>query len=126
MINIRKLAAVDMLWLGTRIIVTEYAVGIVLPLILGFLSVRASLLGLVIIGWEAALGFWLVTIAANYIPLFIYAVVIARGGTVKEEGQPELARAKRYGILQVIILVPFLVLVLALMQENRHTTNANR
>jgi hypothetical protein len=27
-------------------------------------------------------------IAANYLPLFIYAVLITRGGTVKEEGQP--------------------------------------
>jgi hypothetical protein len=64
------------------------------------------------------LGFWLVSIAANYIPLFIYAVLIAKGGTVKGEGQPELAHAKRYGIQQVIILVPFLVVILALLQES--------
>lgn len=65
------------------------------------------------------MGIWLVSIATNYIPLFIYAVSIARGGTVKEEGQPELARAKRYGIQQIIILVPFLVVLLALLQEFR-------
>ena len=66
------------------------------------------------------MGFWLVSIAANYIPLFIYATVIARGRTVKEEGGPELVRAKRYGVQQVITLVPFLVVLLALLQEFRH------
>jgi len=120
MINIRKLAAVDMAWLGTRVIIAEYAIGIILPLILGLISIRAGLFGLVHIGWDAALGIWLVTIAANYIPLFIYAILIARGGTVKEEGQPEIALAKRYGAQQVIILVPFLVVVVAIIQECRY------
>ena len=44
--------------------------------------------------------------------------MIAKGGTLAEEGQPELANAKRYGVQQVIILVPFLVVVLALIQES--------
>lgn len=119
MINIRKLAAVDMVWLGTRIIIAEYAIGVILPLVLGLLSIRAGLLEPGIFNWETISGFWLVTIAANYLPLLIYAVLISRGGTVKEEGQPELAHAKRYGIQQMIILIPFFVVVLALVQENR-------
>ena len=40
MINIRKLAAVDTVWLGARFILIEYAAGIVLPLILGLLSIH--------------------------------------------------------------------------------------
>lgn len=117
MINIRKLVAVDMLWLGARGIVAEYALGVVLPLVLGILSIRQGLFRPVHSTWQAVMGFWLVGIAANYIPLFIYAVSIARGGRVKEEGQPELARAKRYGIQQVIILVPLLVVIVAPLQE---------
>ena len=117
MITIRKLAAVDMLWLGPRVILTEYALGIGLPLFLGLLSLRSWLFGSGPFGWEAILGLWLLGIAANYIPLFVYAVAIARGGTVKKEGQPELARAKRYGVQQAIILVPLAVIVLALLQE---------
>lgn len=35
MINIRKLATVDMAWLGARFIATEHAFGILLPLSLG-------------------------------------------------------------------------------------------
>lgn len=119
MIDIRKLAAVDMAWLGPRVIPIEYALGIVLPLILGLLSIRAGVLASNPTGWQAVMGFWLLGIAANYVPLFVYAISIARGGTAKAEGEPEPARAKRYGIQQFVILVPLLVVILALMQESR-------
>jgi hypothetical protein len=123
MINIRKLAAVDMVWLGTRVIVAEYALGVLLPLILGLISIRSGFIRLVPSVWEAALGIWLVTIAPNYIPLFIYAILLAKAGTVEEEGRPELAHAKRYGVRQVVILAPFLVVILALAQELRPKSN---
>ena len=113
-----------MAWLGARVILAEYALGIVLPLILGLISIRSGLLRPLEIGWEAVLGAWLVTIAMNYLPLFIYALRIARAGTAKEEGQPEIVHAKRYGVQQVIILVPFLVVALALMQEGRYRQKA--
>src|SRR5262245_56822059 len=103
MINIRKLAAVDMAWLGPRIIVTEYALGVVLPFILVVLSIRSGFFSPVQSAWEGILGIWLVSIAVNYIPLFIYAVLIARAGTAKAEGEAEIAHAKRYGVQQVII-----------------------
>ncbi len=119
MIDIRKLAAVDMALHGARAIIAEFALGVAIPLILGLISIRAVVLGLVQSGWATVFGFWLIGIAANYVPLLIYAVVIVRSGTVKEEGQPELAHAKRYGIQQVILLVPFLVAILALWQEIR-------
>lgn len=99
-----------MAWLGARVILAEYAFGIIFPLALGILSLRGF-------GWAHVLGLWLIGIAANYVPLFIYAVLIVRGGTVKEEGAPEIAHAKRYGLQQVIILVPLLVVVIALVQE---------
>jgi hypothetical protein len=119
MIEVRKLAAVDMAWLGTRVIVTEYALGIILPVALGILSLRAGLAQPEKTNWQTMLGIWLVTISANYIPLFVYALVIARAGTVREEGMPEFAHAGRYGIQQTIILVPFFVVLLALAQEHK-------
>jgi hypothetical protein len=127
MIYIRKLAAVDMAWLGARVIIIEYIFGVVLPFILGLLSVRAGLAASVLVRWEVALGIWLITIAMNYIPLLIYAVLIAKAGTVKKEGEPELVHAKRYGVQQVIILIPFLVVILALTQERRqHQTEKGK
>jgi hypothetical protein len=119
MINIRKLAAVDMAVNGTRFIVAEFAIGVVGPLLLGLLSLRAGLFSPVHSTWEWVLGLWLVTIGGNYIPLFIYAVLIARGGTVKEEGLPEVAHARRYGVQQVMILVPLMVVIVAILQEVR-------
>ena len=110
MIEIRKLAAVDMAWLGARFVIPEYVVGIILPAILGVLSLRSG---------ADLLGLWLIGIAANYIPLCIYAILIARAGTVKAEGEAEIAHARRYGLQQVIILVPLLVVIVALVQEGR-------
>lgn len=125
MIEIRKLAAIDMAWLGPQLIVTEYALGVILPMILGLLSLRSSLRGFPApVGWEVVMGCWLVSISLNYIPLLIYALLIAKAGRAQEEGRPEFTQAKRYGIQQVIILIPFLVIVVALMQEVRRHEKA--
>lgn len=124
MINIRKLAAVDMALNGTRFILWEFALGVVLPLILGLLSIRAGLMQSSPVNWESAMGFWLVGIALNYIPLFLYAILIAKAGTVKQEGEPEIKYAKRYGVQQVVILIPLLVVILALVQEARSRQKA--
>ena len=114
-IEIRKLAAVDMAWLGSRVIVAEYFAGIVLPLGLGAFTLRS----IHPFHWSKLFGVWLITIAANYIPLFIYAVTIRRSETVATEGQPEIKHARRYGFQQLMILVPFLVVIVALIQELR-------
>ena len=116
-IQIRKLAAVDMLWLGKRVVLIEYALGVVLPLALGVLSVQKGLSQHDPTGFQMIMGVWLVAIAANYVPLLLHAVAIARSGAVEPEGRPELARAGRYGVQQVMILVPLLVVGLALSQE---------
>lgn len=114
-----------MAWLGPRVIIAEYALGVILPLVLGLLSLRSGISGAEISPWQVVLGIWLVGIAANYVPLFLYAVSIARAGTVKAEGQPEMVRARRYGVQQVIILVPLLVVILALVQESRARKGKN-
>jgi hypothetical protein len=117
MISIRKLAAVDMLIHGKRFIIGEFAIGVLLALVLGLITLRSYLTGSLQFLW-AILGIWLIGIAANYIPLFIYSVMIAKGGTVQEEGQPELAHIKRYSVQQLILFIPFLVTVLTLVQES--------
>lgn len=109
-IEIRKLAAVDMAWLGWRIIIPEYLFGILLPFALGFLSIHRG---------QILMGIWLVTIAINYIPLFIYAVNLKQTNSIEKEGKPEIVRAKKYGVQQIVILVPLLVVILALLQESR-------
>jgi hypothetical protein len=85
LIEVRKLAAVDMAWLGTRVVVAEFGLGILLPLALGLMSLGAGLSQWPdLFNWQAVFGIWLVAIAANYVPLFLYALAIARAGTVQQ------------------------------------------
>jgi hypothetical protein len=119
MVNIRKLVAVDMLLHGARFIIAEFAFGIILGLALGVMTIRNGVIGLALFNW--AIGIWLIGSSANYIPLLIYAILIARAGTIKVEGQPELANKKRYNIQQFIVLIPFVVVVIALEQERYRT-----
>ena len=115
MIEIRKLAAVDMAWLGARIIVPEYVLGVAAPLAFGLVSFAG---GLSAGSWfQIVFGLWLLGIGVNYVPLLLYALAIARAGTVEAEGRPEIARARRYGAQQVVILVPLLVAAVAIAQE---------
>jgi hypothetical protein len=116
-IDIRKLAAVELVWLGPHIILAEYSLGIVLPLALGMFTLRSTLWSPNPWTWQTVLGIWLVTIAANYVPLLLYALSIFRLGSAEVEGRAEMAHARRYGVQQAIILVPFLVVVMALVQE---------
>ncbi len=119
MINIRKLVALDMLLHGTRFILAEFAFGVLCPLLLFVLFLRAKLLGGDEPLWVTLMDCWLIGIAINYIPLFIYAVMIARKGSVAEEGQPERASVIKYSIQQFIIFIPLLVALIAFIQENR-------
>ncbi len=117
MINIRKLAALDMVLHGVRLIATEYALGVAFPLLLAFFTLRSILSGPVRLDWQMVFGVWLVGIAVNYIPLLIYAILIARAGSANAEGRPELAQVRRYNVQQLMLLIPFLVAVIALVQE---------
>jgi len=126
MIELRKLAALEMAWLGARVIVTEYALGVMLSLVVGIFSLRVGLAQQDLVNWQTILGSWLVTISANYVPLFLYAVAIARAGTVREAGLPEFAQAGRYGIQQAIILVPLFVVFLAFAQERQRRKHGHQ
>jgi hypothetical protein len=107
-----------MAWLGTRLALAEYAVGVVLPSALGTLSLREGVLRHAeLYQWPVLGGAWLLGIAANYVPLFLYAVALARSGTVEEEARAERPPARRYGLQQAMLLVPLLVLALSVAQE---------
>jgi hypothetical protein len=116
--EVRKLAALDMSWLCTRLVLAEYALGVVLPAALGTLSLgRGVARNAELHEWPVLGGVWLLTIAANYVPLFLYAVALARTGTAREEAQSELPQVRRYGAQQAMLLVPLLVLALSVAQE---------
>src|SRR5512143_2295863 len=119
MINVRRLAGVDMALHGQRIIIAEFALGVLLTAVLGFFTMLSVLAGGLVVNWQSVSAFWLFGTAANYVPLLIYAVLIARGGTVQTEGKAEMAEIKRYSVQQFVILIPFVMVILALLQERR-------
>ena len=114
MINIRKLAAVDMALHGRWLITGEFAFGVLLGL-----GLAIYFLPYVWLWWAAALAVWLLGIAVNYVPLLIYAILIGRAGTMEQEARPEMARIGRYNVQQILLFVPFLIGAAALVQEWR-------
>jgi hypothetical protein len=119
-IDIRTLAALDMAGLGAVVILVEYFLGIVLPFGLGLVSLRQGGVPTTDpVSWPGILGLWLLAISANYVPLFLYAVRLKRTNRVDIEGRPAMANARRYGLQQIIILLPFAVVLLALLQERQ-------
>jgi hypothetical protein len=119
MTNIRRLVTMDIALMGTRMALAEYALGIVLPLILGMIAFNTHLFGPTFDLSKMSILIWLAGIAANYLPLFVFAILIAKTRIIKEEGLPKVVQVRWYGIRHVIVLIPFLVAALTLIQELR-------
>jgi hypothetical protein len=117
-INIRKLAALDIVFHGSRLILVEFAVGVFLPLTLGLVSLVRSHAR-----WQTVVGTYLVLLAFNYVPLAVYAIIMVRKRSAREEVIDEVAHrehiASKYMPQSLLLLVPLLVPLAALAQELR-------
>lgn len=106
---------------GTRFILIEFGVGVAGCVLLGALSLVAGIRNLNRgVGWQLVLGLALLWIGLNYVPLFLHAVDLGRSGTARSEAASDLgnpAQVRRYGLLQLWILVPFAVGIFALLQR---------
>ena len=119
-INIRKLAALDIVYRGQRTILMEFGFGVFFLGVLGlafllFAHQRTSL--------TTAIGVYLLLLGINYVPLLAYTVSISRRKSAKQEVAFELAHAdvyrKKYGIQQMLILLPLSIPLLTVAQETR-------
>ncbi len=110
----RRLAAIDMALLGRRVILAEYAGGVLLSLAMG-----------VVILWRAqsyrgiAWGCYLLGLGFNYLPMWIYALSFPTRESAADEMAGELAENKKaamskYRKLSLLLLVPFLAAALGL------------
>jgi hypothetical protein len=112
MINVRKLAAIDLYILGPKIILAEFGLGVPIMLVIGILSLRVGLFRTHAL-WQAAVGIYLVLLAVNYIPMLWSAIDIARRGTAAEELGDELsdksAAMRKYRRQSLWLLVPLAV-----------------
>ena len=124
MIDLRKLVAIDVVFLGSKFIIAEFSGGVLLCIALGtFVLFRSDSFG------QLTLGLYLVSLGINYVPMLIYAVVITRGETARAEMGGELNDERRamakYRRQSLLLLVPLLVPIIALGQE-RHATVGGR
>ena len=121
MLNPRKLAAIDLVFLGAKVIIAEFAGGVLLCLGLGaFVLYRGHSWG------QLALGLYLVSLGINYIPLLIYATAITRRRSAVAEMGDELNDKSRamakYRRQSILLLVPLFVPILALAEERRKSS----
>ena len=95
-----------------RIIRAEFVLGWVVALALAtFLLVNGAWL----------IGFWLLGVGVNYIPLAVYSIVLFPGDRVEREleGVDLPTEARRAGLAQFGLFVPFLVGIVAAVQFAR-------
>jgi hypothetical protein len=115
MLNPRKLAAIDIAFLGARLIIAEYAIGVLLSVALGILTLLRG-------GsrWQLALGVYLILLGINYVPMLVYAVAISKRGSALAEMGDELTDQRRamakYRRQSVFLLLPLMVAITALRQ----------
>ena len=110
-----KLAAIDIAFLGARLIIAEYAIGVLLSVALGaFTLLRGGP------HWQLAVGLYLVLLGINYVPMLVCAVAISKGGSTHAEIDDELTDEGRamakYRWQSVFLLVPLVVAITALRQ----------
>jgi hypothetical protein len=129
-INIRKLAALDLVFHGSRFVVIEFGGAVVLAAALAALTLRSALSapGRPVV-WEIALRVFLATVGANYLPLLLHTVSLIRSGTAREEVAAELQQVResqrRYGTQQLLLVVPFAVLAISVAQMFTRRRSAN-
>jgi hypothetical protein len=117
-VNFRKLAAIDIAFLGPKLVIAEFAGGVLICGVLGMfvLFQGGSFTQLV-------LGVYLIALAINYVPMLIYAISLTRDNGARMELGQELNDKSRlvvkYRRQSLLLLVPLLVPILALKQK-RH------
>jgi hypothetical protein len=113
--NVRRLAAIDMHGIyGTRfrrrLILAEFVIGVVALVPLG----TWQLVGATGFGGRS-FGLWLIGTGLNYLPLSLHAVGLTRAGALAVElaGVDVVAELRRYTVLQLWVLVPLSLVVMA-------------
>ena len=118
MLNPRKLAAIDVAFLGPKFVIAEFAGGVVLCFALGVFVLLRSHSSL-----QFTLSLYLVSLGIYYVPLLAYAVAITRKKSARSELGDELKDERKamskYRQQSMLLLVPLLVPILSLLLERR-------
>jgi hypothetical protein len=127
-INVRKLAAIDLYFLGPKIILAEFGLGVPIMVALGILSLRVGLFR-THSTWQIALGIYLLLLSVNYFPMLWCAIDIARHRTAAVELGDELdnkgAAMRRHRRQSLWLLVPLAVPVAWIVQRSSASNGAD-
>jgi len=93
-VNVRKLAAIELYFLGPRLILAEFAIGLSGSLPLGLLSAWRGARRFHST-WIVLFGIYLIFTGINYIPLLLHAIDITCKGNAEREIADELEDKKR-------------------------------
>lgn len=120
-INVRKLVALDIVFHGSRFILAEFIVAVVVPGIIGPLTLIAYLRNSAHPFFQLIIGCVLLWIAINYLPLLLYTISIIRHKSAQSEVAFELEHkdyyARKYTTQSLLLVLPLVVPVLAVVQE---------
>lgn len=121
MIQVRKLVAIELAFLGPKFILAEYAIAVLAGAALGVLSLRAGLMRTHAL-WQILLGIYLILLALTYAVLLGYAIAMTRRGNAREEIADELddkaAAFRKYRRQSLWLLVPLAVPLAAFTQRD--------
>ena len=120
MIEVRNLVAVELTYLGPRIILSEYALAVLVSVVVGVLSLRMGAFRAHSI-WQVLLGIYLLFLALTYAVLLAYAIAMTRRGDFRRQIAGELngtaALFRKYRKQSLWILVPLAVPISAIRQR---------
>jgi hypothetical protein len=120
MIQVRKLVAVELVFLGPKIVFAEYGFAVVVGAAIGILSLRVGLLRTHAL-WQELLGVYLILLSLTYAVLLALAIAMVRRGTAREEIGDELdntaATFRKYRRQSLWILVPLIVPLAAIAEQ---------
>ncbi len=112
MTDFRKLAAIDIAFLGHRFIFAEYAFGVVFAVGLGLFVLHRSHSF-----WQVVQGAYLMCLGIDYVPMLIYTIKIGGRQRAQAELGDELAEKRKamskYRRLSLLLLVPLLIPIVA-------------
>jgi hypothetical protein len=124
-VNVRKLAAIDLHFLGPKVILTEFWAGVLGPIALGLLTLRKAYS----YNWPRGLtlfGAYLLCLGLNYVPLLLHAIDLVRSQSASRVTADELSERKaafrKYRRQSLYLLVPLIVPVVAVLQYRREQT----
>lgn len=103
------------MFLGAKLIIAEYAIGVLLSVALGVWTLLRMCSR-----WQPVMGVYLILLGINYVPTPVYAVTISNRGSALTEIGDELTDQRRamakYQRQSVFLLLPLVVVVTALRQ----------